>query len=573
MKRIRVLPEGVKNKIAAGEVIEGPFSVVKELMENSLDAGATRIEAQVQDAGLRRILVRDNGAGIAAEDLPLSVVEHATSKIREIGDIERIGTYGFRGEALSSIAAVSELTILSRSGDEETGSRLVTREGEVSVQAFAGPPGTTVIAENLFYNIPARKKFLKSRSAEMRHLREAFLRTALPHIGVEFILETDGRRAITIAPASSLDERIASVYRIDAGSLFHEQIRDIKVAVSGYCSTPRFMKTSRSLQQLYVNGRPVEHRYLGSLLSRAYEGAALKGEYPAAFIFMDIDPALVDVNIHPAKREVKFFDQRYLDGLVFSLVRKGLSGPQRSGAETVFRDPVPADSGGSGRLPAVSGLSGGDGIRSFPGGLVRSVLKESMDLYAGTAGHRPFVVLGVAFGTYCIVEMDGVLHFVDIHAAHERVIFDALIAGKGEAAAQELLFPKVLQLSAPDHGVVMDNLGELESMGFRIEDFSDNSVLIRALPQLAGAADPEKIIGDFIEAVKEDRSPEPAGRKIAASVACHSAKRAGDDFTAWELSALVEKALEEGREMRCPHGRPYLYTINKNDLERIFKRQ
>ncbi|MBN1532603.1 MAG: DNA mismatch repair endonuclease MutL [Spirochaetes bacterium] len=584
MKRIRVLPDSVKNKIAAGEVIEGPFSVVKELLENALDAGASRIEVKVEEAGLRRILVRDDGEGIPAKDLPLAVVEHATSKIDRIEDIERIGSYGFRGEALSSMAAVSELTILSRTRGEETGARLEWRGGEASVQGYAGPAGTTVIVENLFYNIPARKKFLKSRSTEARYLREAFLRAALPHQDVEFSLETDGRRAVTLVPSDSMDERIAAIYGTEAAeSLFREELQDLKVKLTGYLSMPHYMKSSRSMQLLYVNRRPVEYRYLGMLLSRAYEAVSRKGEHPAALIFIEIDPSLVDVNIHPAKREVKFFDQRYLDGLIFSLARKGLSGPQRMPGGLLRADgevrramevPVPDAVGAGDREAAL--FHGGGGFSAAhggaPAGTVRSLVRESAEILA-SGGERSFTLMGVAFGTYCVVEAGEALHVIDIHAAHERVIYDSLMRRSQGREVQELLFPKVVQLSAVDHAIVMDNLEGLESMGFRIEDFSDGAVVIRGVPMITGAAVPEKMLEEFISAVKEERPSGSAESLIAASVACHSAWRAGDLIPSGELAALVESSLEEGREKRCPHGRPYLYTVHKNDLERMFKRQ
>jgi DNA mismatch repair protein MutL len=586
VKRIRILPDSVKNKIAAGEVIEGPFSVVKELLENSLDAGASRIEVQAEEAGLRRILVRDDGEGIPKEDLPLSVVEHATSKIDRIEDIERIASYGFRGEALSSMAAVSGLTILSRHRGEDAGARLQWRDGAASSQDFAGPAGTTVIVENLFYNIPARKKFLKSRSTEARYLREAFLRAALPHHGVEFTLEIDGKRTVTLRPAGSVMERISAVYGADtADSLFREELQDLKVKLTGYLSRPGFMKSSRSMQVLYVNWRPVEYRYLGMLLSRAYEAMARKGEYPAAFIFIEIDPSLVEVNIHPAKREVKFFDQRYLDGLIVSLARKGLSGPQqitgspiREGGDARGGAMVPArDTGGAGGPgPTLFPRAGGGAadIRTgSPADTVRSLARESMDLYGAATGDRPFTIMGVAFGTYCVIEIGEALHLIDIHAAHERIIYDSLMQGPRGREVQELLFPKVVQLSPVDHAIVMDHLEKLEGMGFRIEDFSDSAVVIRGMPVIAGSAGPGEMLEEFINSVKEERPSESAEGLIAASVACHSAWRAGDMVPAAGLAALVESSLEAGREMRCPHGRPYCYTIHKNDLERMFKRQ
>ncbi|HPQ54244.1 MAG TPA: DNA mismatch repair endonuclease MutL, partial [Spirochaetota bacterium] len=281
MKRIRVLPDSVKNKIAAGEVVEGPFSVLKELMENAIDSGAGVIDVEVSGSGLKKILVRDNGEGISREDLPLTIQEHATSKIVTVEDIETITTCGFRGEALSSISSISKFTLLSRSGAEQLGGRLESEGERVDVSDYAGPPGTTAIVENLFYNIPARKKFMKSPSAEMRSIRQTFLRTALAWPAISFSLTIDDDRKLTLPAVDDTAERITQIYGKGVGNgLYYEKLRDIRVAVEGYVSGPDYFKSSRSMQMIYVNRRPVEYKYLGFLLSRGYEAILKKGQYP-----------------------------------------------------------------------------------------------------------------------------------------------------------------------------------------------------------------------------------------------------------------------------------------------------
>jgi DNA mismatch repair protein MutL len=326
IRRIQLLSESVTTKLSAGEVGEGPFSAVKERVENSLDAGATRVEVHAGMSGLKRISVSDNGHGILRDDAALALRDHATSKIGDVHDIEGITTYGFRGEALSSISSISEVTLLTRHASEELGARVQGREGENSFSDYAGPTGTTVIVENLFFNVPARKKFLKSPQTEMRYIRETFISMALANPAVHFSLDSDGKKTLNFPAVKDISERLRQVYgnEVYEGCYF-EELSDIKVRISGMLSKPDCLKASRTMQQLFINGRPVEYRYLGYLLSRAYEAVALHGKYPVGILFLEIDPALVDVNIHPAKREVKLFDGRYIDSLILQLANKALN--------------------------------------------------------------------------------------------------------------------------------------------------------------------------------------------------------------------------------------------------------
>ena len=367
MERIQLLPDGVQKKIAAGEVVEGPFSIVKELVENSVDAGATHIDVQVYEGGLKKIVVRDDGRGIYRADIGLAVMEHATSKIRDIGDIEGIGTYGFRGEALSSISSVSRMTLLSRRSDEETGGRYTGTDAGTEIGEHAGPAGTTVIVENLFYNVPARKKFLKSARTELRLVREAVMKIAIPNPDIAFSLDVDDTREMTIPVSGSQDRRIEQVFGNGImNDLQYETLSDLKISVSGYCSKPHFLKSSRSMQMLFINRRPVEYRYLGFLLSKAYEAVAARGKYPAGLIFIDIDPRLVDVNIHPAKKEVKLFDHRYVERLILALAEKALNREHRVDGRLFKPETVPDGTAPDGGGPRYVGAPRG-GL--FPGAI------------------------------------------------------------------------------------------------------------------------------------------------------------------------------------------------------------
>ena len=583
MNRIRVLPEHVKNKIAAGEVIEGPFSVVKELMENAIDAGATRIDVQVSESGLKKISVRDNGYGMYRDDIPLALTEHATSKIQDIHDIENISSYGFRGEALSSIASISRITILSRSDDEEIGSRLSGSDSEINVRDYAGPAGTTVTVEELFYNIPARKRFLKSERSEMRAIREIFLKLALPNPGITFSLEPEGKRRLTLGAVDTIDERIVQVYgKSAAEGLIHESIRDLRVSLTGFLSGPDFLKSSRSMQALYVNSRPVEYRYLGFLLSRAYEAVALRGQHPAGIIFIDIEPGLVDVNIHPAKREVKLFDQKYLDSMIIHLAEKVLNRRHVLSADR-FTDVEQGREGAEGienhlQPPGNSGLFPENDLPERPADqgplpCAGEIVRESADLYAA-AGVSSQRVLGVAFGTYILVEENDTLVIIDFHAAHERLIFDRIMERKGDFETQELMFPVVMDLALEEHRLLLDYIEDFREIGFDIEDFADNSVIVRAVPEVAGSTKPEQILREFLDSGTEGDSEIPDVRsRISAAVACHTALRAGDSISDRDMHELVQAALGGSHVLRCPHGRPYVFTMKKNDIERMFKRQ
>jgi DNA mismatch repair protein MutL len=591
MNRIKVLPDSVKRKIAAGEVVEGPFSVVKELMENSLDAGSTEIHVEVQESGLKKILVRDNGFGIFREDLPLSIREYATSKIESFGDIDRILSYGFRGEALSSISSISRLTILTRSRDEDSGSRLMSSESGVEVHDYAGPYGTTVIVENLYYNVPARKKFLKAKSTELRRVREAFLRIALSNPGVSFSFSVNDKRQITLPGADKVSDRIQQIYGDGIlDKLYFDRMRDIKVEISGYLSKPDFLKSSRSMQILFVNNRPVEYRYLGYLLTRAYEAIAAKGQHPVAFLFISIDPSLVDVNIHPAKKEVKFFDQAYIDKFIIHLSRKVLN--RVHVADDIFkpgsdRDKVLSDTAEvkeefSSRQLSLEGASphridSGGGIEnrdnySHRGESFRSFIRDVSELYSEIE-ERGLRVLGIVFNSYIMAEDGLSIIIIDYHAAHERIIFDSLMKGELHMETQEIIFPRLIELSIEDYLNTQQCLPLLNEIGFDIEAISDNSVIIRGVPTMGRSIDVEAFFHEIVDSLKsESDMRENMRRMIFEKVACHSAKRSNDELTEDDVLFIIRAALSGIYDRRCPHGRPYVYRIEKKDLERIFKR-
>jgi len=567
--------------IAAGEVVEGPFSVVKELVENSIDAGASVIDVQVYDSGLKKIVVKDDGSGILKDDIALAIQEHATSKITDISGLQNVTTYGFRGEALSSISSISNLVILSRTSGEETGSRLESVEGKVSITDFAGMRGTTVIVENLFFNMPARKKFLKAKQTELRNIRETIIKMALPAYSTAFTLDVDGKREISLAAAQTPDERVQQIYgKTILQSLYHEELTDLKVKIGGYLSKPDFMKSSRNMQFLYVNNRPIEYKFLSFHLSRAYEAVIPKGKYPAAIIFIEIDPELIDVNIHPAKREVKLFDQKYIDDMIFNLASKSLNKPHTI-PDSIFRNTVgeynakqnPAVASPS-PLPqktvsasAVEYLSGAP----YSGKLFDSS-EESIPVNADLKTDKGLKILGTLFDTYILIEDDDKLHLIDFHAAHERILFDKLKAGHSEIEFHELIFPVSIELSIDEFALIADNFEIFNEIGFEIEEFSDYTIIVRSVPVIAGSDKIDELIKNMIDNIKDGIKSNDLVERFYSLIACHSAKRAGDHLSRSDMETLTRKVLDGDMELRCPHGRPFFFTINQNDLERIFKR-
>ena len=588
MSRIKLLPESVKNKIAAGEVVEGPFSVVKELLENSIDAGATEIDVEVFDGGLKKIAVKDNGSGIHKDDLPLAIQNHATSKIKDITDIEKIYSYGFRGEALASISSISKLTIISRSAEENMGAKLVSINEDTEISDYAGEAGTAVIIENLFYNIPARKKFLKSKGAEIRKIRETFLRTALSKPAISFSLGIDEKRVITLGSVSTQKERLEQIYgKAAVESLSFETLTD-RAEISGFFSRPDFLKSSRSMQAMYVNGRSIEFKYLGFLLSKIYEAIAPRGSHPAAIIFIDINPELIDVNIHPAKKEIKFIDQNYINSLILRLGEKvlgkihtlnieKLNPVKKTNVNTAIQSTAADTSSQLAFNYAVQDKLKHDKADEYrhdaAGTSARTFIKEAGNLYKATTCAYNFKYLGIIFDTYILIEQDNFLTFIDFHAAHERYLFNALLDADPHTDTQNLIFPVVIELSLEDYQIFLEKKDYFGNTAFDVDIFSDNSIVVRGIPAILKGLDIERFFEDVIEALKQDKDHMPDVKKaIAEKAACHSAKRAGDTLTVEDAELIAGRALAGEYDKRCPHGRPYMYRLENTDLEKVFKR-
>ncbi|MFM7521277.1 MAG: DNA mismatch repair endonuclease MutL [Planctomycetota bacterium] len=591
MPRIQTLPAAVVNRIAAGEVVERPASVVKELMENAIDAAPTRIDVVVERGGTELIRVADDGSGIEADDLALAVSPHATSKLRVAEDLERIATMGFRGEALASIGAVARLVLASRAAAADQGAVIEVDEGRV------GPPrpqgrgrGTVVEVHHLFGHVPARRAFLRSAATEWNHCAEAFVRTALAHPGVAFTLTHNGRPVHDLPRAADWRERIAGIFGHDlAARLLAIDAGDGEIAVSGLVGRPDDDVAGNRLQHFFVGGRPFRDRTILHAVQEGYRGVLLSGRQPIVFLRFELPASAVDVNVHPAKMEVRFREPDRLH----RLVRAGLRGrfletdlraaldmapaaaPWSPAAAAVpspslppwRRQGVPAPAGD--RLPHVPGLEslrpGGDALPP-PGG-------ERAAPVAPPGAERAVQM----HGRYIVVESRDGIEVIDQHALHERVLYQRLrdqVDG-GALEVQPLLIPEPVELSAADLGLVRDHGAALAQAGLRVEPFGGQTVVVTAKPALVGTTPGGVILDEILGRVRALSGGTAVGMivdEVLHGLACRAAIKAGDPLSQVEIDALVADRHRCTDWHHCPHGRPTSLTITRQELDRQFRR-
>ncbi len=580
MAPIRTLESGVSSVIAAGEVVERPASVVKELVENALDAGATRVAIDLVDGGKASIRVDDDGAGIPAAELPLAAENFSTSKIREIDDLSRVETLGFRGEALASIRAVSVLAARSRARSEEIGRELRFRGAE---RTGDGPcvrtPGTEIVVERLFFNLPARRKFLRSGASELRRIVGIVQAYALAFPAVSFLLRDAGREVLSY-PVSRLDDRVEIVLGSElSGRMAKVEHEEGALRVSGYASKPDFTRSNRSLQYFFVNRRFVKDRLLSHAVSQAYESLIPRNSYPALVLFVSIPPGGIDVNVHPAKAEVRFRDEAELHRVVRSAIR-GAIGAARAG----FAEAVEAaygaifPEGGSGAADAAAAIprelfiafgdEGGGSLETAGG----SALREAPVSLFGA--ERPSAALSTGglywqlHQSFILIQIRGGLVIIDQHAAHERVLFDrarASLPGT-RALSQSLLFPAAITLS-PDEFERYESLGRtLDSLGFETEPFGPRSLIVRGIPAGVRNWNDGRLLQEILG---EGRSGVDG---FLRSYACRAAIKAGTRLSAEEMESLADQLFATELPYTCPHGRPTMLRVGLAELERRFAR-
>ncbi|MFW2342015.1 DNA mismatch repair endonuclease MutL [Brevundimonas sp.] len=617
---IRRLPPETVNRIAAGEVVERPASAVKELVENALDAGATRIEVQIEGGGLTRILVADDGHGMAPDQLELAIERHATSKLEpdDAGDVDllRISTLGFRGEALPSIGSVARLTLTSRPQAGGDAHALRVEGGRVTPPgpaAFPGPHGTRVEVRDLFYATPARLKFMKSERAEAMAIAEELRRQAMAHEAVSFALDVEGRPVLRLPAEHPGDEgrlrRLAAILGRDfeANALLVDHIRD-DIRLSGYAGLPTYSRGNAQHQYLFVNGRPVKDRLLQGALRGAYADFLARDRHPAAVLFIEVDPLKVDVNVHPAKSEVRFRDAALVRGLIVGGLRHSLAAAGHRASTTVADQALtgftphtgigPQNGSGPVSQPQATGWSGWTGwssaasaAQTIPGLSDRSarVEPESATAYSPlpTASQAPEpadidLPLGVArgqlHGTYIVAQTRDGLVLVDQHAAHERLVYERMKAQMegGGVTRQALLVPEVVELDPAEAERVTDRAHELAELGLVVEPFGAGAVLVREVPALLGRVDAAGLVRDIADDLAEHGAAlalkERLG-EVCGTMACHGSVRAGRVLSAPEMNALLRQMEATPHSGQCNHGRPTYVELKLADLEKLFGRR
>jgi DNA mismatch repair protein MutL len=591
---IRQLPPQLIDQIAAGEVVERPASVLKELVENSLDAGATRVDLEIEGGGLRQCLVRDDGCGIARDELALALSRHATSKIASLEDLERVGTLGFRGEALPSIASVSRLSVTSRAAGAAAAWRVEADGGHVAEPAPAAhPQGTTVVVRDLFYNTPARRRFMRSERTELGHIERVARRLALSRFDTGFRLARDGRLLFELRPASDAAarrQRLAAV----CGETFAAETMDIELAsaglrLSGWLGLPTFSRAQPDLQYFFVNGRMIRDRLVTHALRQAYADVLFHGRHPAYVLYLELDPALVDVNAHPAKHEVRFRDARAIHGFLYQAVERALAGTRPAAADTpppatprFIREPAPAGSPGGPRWRGPTrqdamplGAAAGDPQSGWPA----FVAAETVSRAPQPADESPPLgfALGQLGGIYILAQNRDGLVIVDMHAAHERVLYERLKAARtaGGTAGQALLVPLSVRVSSAEADLAEEIAGELAGLGFELDRRGPDVLVIRQLPELLAAADAESLLRDMLSDLAEQGSSrrlEERVNQVLGTMACHGAVRANRRLTLAEMNALLRDMERTERADQCNHGRPTWTQLNLAELDKLFLR-
>jgi DNA mismatch repair protein MutL len=561
---IRVMSPDLALKIAAGEVVERPASAVKELLDNAIDAGASQISVEVRDAGLKLIRVTDNGDGIAAEDLTLAFTSHATSKIVDLGELEHLATLGFRGEALPSIAAVARVEVQTKAREAIHGTRFAVEYGEArDIGTCASPDGVRITVSDLFGNVPARRKFVRSLRAEGGQIQATVMQYALSQPGIRFTLSIDERVTFRSPGTGILSDAIASVFGPDVlADMIPVQAEDRGIEVSGLCSTPALTKANRSGLSVFVNGRTIQNRSLLFALEEAYSGFLMQGRHPVAAIHLTVPVEDVDANIHPAKSEVRFARDREVHGALYRAIANALLEMRLGAAQG--DEPLAADA-----FAALDDAVQGD---LLPQDNVRTERPEPQPLMPGLPALRVF---GQSNSTFIIAEGPAGLYMIDQHAAHERVLYDLLdeqMTG-GAVQSQSMLEPVSLSLT-PEQMLTLDENRELlAGAGFSIEPFGTDACLVRAIPALAGRGGPAELVYEVLNELQTAPEPGSARERALAAMACKAAVKAGATLDVHEMRELVAQLERTLRPATCPHGRPTMVHLSHTQLEREFGRR
>jgi len=614
MPRIRVLPESVANKIAAGEVIERPASVVKELVENALDAEATQIDIAVEEGGKRLIRVSDNGAGMDAEDLALAFASHATSKLASAEDLFAIQTLGFRGEALASVGAVAQGRMVSRPRGAASGAEVSVNGGVIGqVRACGAPEGTTVEVRNLFFNVPARRKFLKSATTEIGHIAEVVTRMALCYPSVRFHLSHNDRPVLALAPVKEPLERIGALFGEEvSGALVRVGRSVVGLEISAYIAPPKDARLNAKLQYIFLNGRYIRDRFIFAAISQAYQGFLMQGRFPVVFLFLKMDAALVDVNVHPTKIEVRFRNSNEVFQEVRDAIAGGLKGlaapvrPRATPAKPAARSTEPPQT-----MPVFKGLD------ETPKPREESIRRAMADFFAGAHARpgqpkvgtprqpgappaapgtgtapppapalpsapnlHPPSRRGSAFqlhNAYILEETEEGIQIIDQHALHERILREALEARIREARvlSQRLLVPATVHLTPKEFIAIMGLKEGLARIGVDFTEFGQNTIAIHAMPQMLDRYDPAQFVQDILDELGTGREEPTLEQRLDAIInlaACKGAVKAGQPLSPEQIRGLLEQRERLKSPSVCAHGRPSTILLTFEYLEKQFAR-
>ena len=593
MPRIQLLNPRLANQIAAGEVVERPASVVKELLENSLDAGASRVELDVEAGGVKLIRLRDNGCGIEKDDLPLAMSRHATSKIRDLDDLERVASLGFRGEALASISSVARLTLTSATADGASGWQVSCegRDMQATLAPAAHPRGTTVEMRDLFFNTPARRKFLRTEKTEFGHLEEVVKRLALSRYDVGFQLRHNNRVVHNLAPALNQLEQERRLSRV-CGPAFLENALHIDTEAMGlrlwgWVALPTFSRSQADMQHFFVNGRMIRDRLVAHAVRQAYRDVLFHGRHPAFVLYLELDPAVVDVNVHPTKHEVRFRDGRSVHDFIFRSLHRLLAevrpADQANAARLEPSPPVeaPQQAPMSFGRPAFGGGPAPSAVREQLAGYTALQSRQPMPAGAPEAESEEVPPLGYALaqlkGVYILAENAEGPVLVDIHAAHERITYERMKAARDSQRirSQPLLVPISLAVSEREAACAERSSALFGELGMRVERVGEESLVVRELPVLLANSDVEQLVrdvlSDFMEYGSSERMLDHID-DILATMACHGSVRANRRLSVPEMNALLRDMEATERSGQCNHGRPTWVQVSLAELDKWFLR-
>ena len=591
MTRVRRLPPDLANQIAAGEVVERPASVVKELVENAIDAGARRVTVTIDFGGKKLVSVEDDGEGMTREDAELALERHATSKIQNAADLAAIRTLGFRGEALPSIASVSRFRLRSRARGSLSGTEIRIEGGQAAaVRETGAPEGTLVEVVDLFFNLPARRKFLKADTAESAQVSRLMTQLALGYPEVGFVLRSGGRVLIEAPPAGSVHERFYQIYG-ERTDLVTVDKSAAGVTIHGFVAALTDQGPVRGAQHVFVNRRVVRDRTIAHAIQQAYSVATIKERSPEVHLFIDLDPERVDVNVHPTKAEVRFLDQ----GLVHEVLRRAIVDAlgQSSAPELMLTPALAAVDPRPGALPmgfgavppaGIAGMAGIAGLAGMFTGTPHGPTATPDGRFAAEGGRtdvasliRPMTPLGQFRHTFIIAVDDDGLAIVDQHVAHERILYEQISERLTSRTleSQRLLTPVVLEVSAGEHQTLLSHAQALATFGFEIEDFGGSSLQIAAVPALLDwtrCEDALRAVAGDLDGLAPGAGVNESLRRMAATMACHAAVKANDPLTREKMQYLLDELRRTAHSSVCPHGRPVVLRLTRREIEKSFER-